>query len=78
MTDGKTRKPPSRRARITLDELVLHGAVLLLILVVFFPGVFLKGEMALPGELLHNLAPWRSYAAAEERLGANYATIEAF
>lgn len=77
MIDGQTRKPPSRRARITLDELVLHGAVLLLILVVFFPGVFLKGEMALPGELLHNLAPWRGYIEAPEASGMNYASIEA-
>lgn len=74
--DGKAINEPDER--LTLVELALHAAVLLLILAIFFPGVFLRGEMALPGDLLYSLAPWRSYAGPTTGRGANYAEIEAF
>lgn len=76
MIGDRTRQPAS--ARVTASELAVQGAVLLVILAVFFPGVFLRGEMALPGDLLHDLAPWRDYVETPDRPGGNYATIEAF
>ena len=75
MIGDRTRQPGS--ARVTASELAVQGAVLLVILAVFFPGVFLRGEMALPGDLLHDLAPWRDYVETSHGVGGNYASIEA-
>lgn len=76
MIGDRTRQPAS--ARVTANELAVQGAVLLVMLAVFFPGVFLRGEVALPGDLLYDLAPWRDYVGPPDRPGGNYATIEAF
>lgn len=44
--------------RMTWRELLVHGIMLLVLLVVLFPSVFFKGEMTVPGTLLFESAPW--------------------
>lgn len=48
--------------RITWPEVVLQGAVLLLLLAALFPATFLKGEIILPGGMLLASPPWSAYA----------------
>jgi hypothetical protein len=47
-----------------LKECLLHGALLLLILFAAFPGFFLRGESAFPGDLLYGCSPWKLHAPA--------------
>ena len=46
---------------LTPKEALVHGALLLLPLMVLFPGVFFRGEVAMPGGLLSEIDPWRRY-----------------
>lgn len=52
---------------ITARDLLLHAALLLVILAVFFPGVFLRAETLVPGDLLYDLAPWKYHFEAPLR-----------
>jgi hypothetical protein len=59
--------------RVVLREYALQGLLLLLVLVAAFPGVFLRGEVTFPGDVLFESLPWKLYAPpgwqhAENRL----------
>jgi hypothetical protein len=56
-----------------LREYALQGLLLLLVLAAAFPGVFFRGEVAFPGDILFESLPWKLYAPsgwehAENRL----------
>lgn len=44
---------------------ILHALLLVLLLLAVFPGVFLRGEVIGPGDLLHQIPPWDRYAPAD-------------
>ncbi len=64
--------------RLGWRECLLHGILLLVLVAAVFPGTFLRGEMTLPGDLLYDIAPWRSYAPADLAPHKNFAAMEAF
>lgn len=47
---------------LRLGETLLHAALLVALLAVVFPGVFLKGEVIAPGDILFQAPPWKAYA----------------
>lgn len=49
------------KSRMTLAEIFLHGLLLLVLLVILFPWVFLRGDMSLPGGILLQSPPWNQY-----------------
>ena len=49
----------------------LHGLLLFLLLIPIFPGVFLRGEVTGPGEILYLIPPWSEYAP-EDVDGSKY------
>lgn len=60
-------------------EFLWHGLFLLALLVVAFPGVFLRGEIMLPGDILFESPPWSHYAPpdwehAQNRLASDLLT----
>ena len=58
MNDGITKR--------TEYKAILGQAVLLvLLLVILFPGVFFRGEMIFPGDILYQSLPWSQYAPAD-------------
>ncbi len=50
---------------ITRRELLVHGCLLALLLVFVFPGLFLRGEVIAPGDILFQSLPWSRYAPAD-------------
>ena len=50
-------------------ELLQQGVLLLAMLALFFPGVFLRGELASGADLLFKSPPWEAHAPAERRAG---------
>lgn len=55
---GETTRTTSFR----FTELALWGAVLLLLQVPLFPGVYLRGEVASGADILFKMAPWSQHA----------------
>ena len=53
---------PRRRGLHGLRHYALHGLLLFALLVFVFPGVFLRGEMIGPGDILFQIPPWQEYA----------------
>ncbi len=47
---------------ITRREILRHAALLCALLVVLFPGVFFRGEVIAPGDILFQAPPWSGYA----------------
>ncbi|MCX5757989.1 MAG: hypothetical protein NTU83_05705, partial [Candidatus Hydrogenedentes bacterium] len=45
-----------------LREAFVQGFILLLLLAAAFPGVFLRGEVALPPDILYGCSQWKSHA----------------
>ncbi|MEA3366259.1 MAG: hypothetical protein U9Q79_11530, partial [Candidatus Hydrogenedentes bacterium] len=43
---------------VSTKGLVLQAVLLVAVLVIFFPGTFLRAETLVPGDLLYNHAPW--------------------
>lgn len=68
----KSTRPP-----MTIRELAVHGLVLVAILVVLFPDVFLRGEVALPGGLLYEDVPWSHYVDDDVEIPPNRLTFDA-
>lgn len=64
--------------QLTLRECVLHGLLLLLIVAGLFPGTFLRGEHAVPGELLYKYEPWSLYKPADAEIPPNELVLEPF
>lgn len=60
----QTTDPPSP-APFTLRELLVQAALAALPLLIVFPGVFLRGEIIWPGDILYAVEPWASHAPAE-------------
>ncbi len=56
---------PGRRSTRELFEAALHAVLLVAILVPVFPGVFLRGEVAISGNTLFNSLPWHQHAPAD-------------
>ncbi|MBN2445999.1 MAG: hypothetical protein JXO22_04705, partial [Phycisphaerae bacterium] len=52
-------------------ELAVQALVLACLLAVFFPGVFLRGEVLIPGDILFQIPPWSHYAPAGWQRPAN-------
>lgn len=50
-----------RRRRKALLEYAVHALLLFALLVPIFPGVFLRGEVAFPGNFIYMYAPWRAH-----------------
>lgn len=48
-----------------IGEWLIHALVLAAVLVPIFPGVFLRGELLVPGECIYNYAPWASHRPAD-------------
>lgn len=48
-----------------LTEWLTHALILVIVLVPIFPGVFLRGELLVPGECIYNYAPWASHRPAD-------------
>jgi len=48
--------------RVTLRECLFHGAILIALLVVLFPGTFLRGELISPADILFAVPHWNAYA----------------
>lgn len=44
---------------------LLHGLLLLVLLAFVFPGVFLRGEMISPSDMLGAIPPWRGYVDSD-------------
>ncbi len=51
-------------SRITTKGLISHAILLVVILVIFFPGAFFRKETLVPGDRLYNHPPWRYYIEA--------------
>ncbi|HQM50604.1 MAG TPA: YfhO family protein [Candidatus Hydrogenedentes bacterium] len=47
--------------KVTAAEICFQGLLLLVLLVILFPAVFLRGEMSLPGSILLQSPPWNQY-----------------
>lgn len=57
-------------------ELVVHGALLVVLLALLFPRTFLAGEVPLPGDILFRMAPWSAYAPEDHDRVLNDTTLE--
>lgn len=55
-------------------EYAIHSALLVMVLAVLFPGVFLRGEIAMPGELIYKYAPWNSSTPSAAEVPSNWLT----
>jgi len=67
---------PAKSDRVTLRECVAHCILLLIILAVLFPGIFINGEHAIPGELLYKYEPWSIYKPADAEIPPNELLVE--
>ena len=56
----------------------MHAVLLVLPLAVVFPGVFLRGEMTTPSDMLVTTPPWQKYAPPDWRPVSNVLTGDAF
>lgn len=63
---GPGRVKTQADTKLTLKELLVQCAVVLVLLVAMFPGVFLHREVTPPGTLLFDTAPWAAYAPEGE------------
>ena len=59
-------------------EFVIHAGVLLLLLAIIFPGVALRGELALPGGWLTTVKPWSEHMPPEAEAPKNWLPSEVF
>jgi hypothetical protein len=59
--------------RLSLRALLLQSLLLFLLLPFLFPGVFLRGEVIAPGDILFQLPPWSHYAP-EDFVRPQYST----
>lgn len=48
--------------RPAVKRFLVHGLLLLALLAPVFPGVFLRGEVIAPGDILFHTPPWKSHA----------------
>ena len=60
--------------RSIFREYAIHGVVLGFLLLLVFPGVFLRGEIAMPAELLYKYPPWAAHAPEHAEVPANWLT----
>ncbi|MCP4641433.1 MAG: YfhO family protein [bacterium] len=61
----------ARPTGVTKREVAIHTLILLAILVVLYPGVFLKGEVAVPGSLIYQYAPWSHHVPEDTEIAEN-------
>lgn len=59
-------------------EVLVHALLLLVLLAAVFPGVFLHGELALPGGWLTTVKPWSEHMPPEAEAPKNWLTNEVF
>jgi len=59
-------------------EYVLQALLLLILLAILFPGVFFRGELALPGGWLTTVKPWSHHMPPEAEAPKNKLTNEGF
>lgn len=52
-------------ARSKLFEYAVHALLLLALTVPVFPGVYLRGEVAFPGNFLYAYAPWKAHRPSD-------------
>lgn len=57
-----TSDPATEPRRRTLRDLIVQGIVLFVLLIIMYPGVFLRGEYTSSADLLFLVAPWSDYA----------------
>ncbi|MCP4641432.1 MAG: YfhO family protein [bacterium] len=62
--------------RVTVRECLIQCVILAALLMVLFPGVCFKQELAVPGTLLYEWAPWSEHAPSEYAPATNDSTIE--
>lgn len=66
----------SDHERLTIRECAIHGLLLLVVVAILFPGTFLRGEHAIPGELLYKYEPWSLYKPSDARTPDNELLLE--
>ena len=59
-------------------EIMVHALLLLVLLAAIFPGVFFRGELALPGGWLTTVKPWSMHMPPEAEAPKNSMAHEAF
>ncbi len=60
--------------RSYVKEYGIHCLLLVGILALLFPGTFLRGEIAMPGEQVYKYPPWSANVPADVELPANWLT----
>lgn len=60
--EGYTAKMQHDNSRSVWREFFVHAFLLLIPLVILFPGVFMRAEMILPGDILYQVPPWSHHA----------------
>ena len=59
-------------------EVLVHALLLIVLLAVLFPGVFFRGELAVPGGWLTTVKPWSHHMPPEAESPKNWLTSEVF
>lgn len=59
---------------LTLREYAIQCLLLIAVLAILFPGTFMRGEIAMPGEQVYKYPPWASHGTADVELPANWLT----
>ena len=63
--------------RVTVRELLLQAALLLIPIIALFPAVFVEGEVLVPGGLVFDTPPWSAYTPDEFEPTTNKLTLDA-
>lgn len=63
--------------RLTLKETALHCVLLFAVVVLVFPRVVFLSEIPLPGDVLYNFPPWKSYTPDNLDVPKDVTSIEA-
>lgn len=59
------------KSSITVKECLLHALLLLVLIAILLPGVFLRKEATLPGDLLYRYDPWKQNKPADLVIPSN-------